>query len=170
MPLLIALDRRIEKLLDLGKGDDLVKLAHDLGAGHAEDRAVEKDVLAAGQFRMKAGADFEQARDPAAQDRASARRLGDPAQNLQQRRFAGAVASDDAEHLAALDLEAHILQRPEFLDLVALHDLPAADKIDRLARKIPRLARRSRRAARCSARARPTDGRPGSAWRDSRRR
>ena len=54
-------DRRIEKPLDLGKSDDLVELLADLRPRHAEDRAVEIDILAAGQFRVKAGADFQQA-------------------------------------------------------------------------------------------------------------
>ena len=63
----IALDRRVEEFLDLGEGDDLVELAADLGARHAEDGAVEIDVLAPGQLGMKAGADLEQAGDPAAQ-------------------------------------------------------------------------------------------------------
>ena len=39
-----------------------------------------------------------------------------------------------------LHLEADILERPEFLDRVALHDLPAAHDIDRLARDIAHLA------------------------------
>ena len=67
-------------------------------------------------------------------------RLGDAAQDLEQRALAGAVAADDAEHLALLDLEADILQRPELLDLVALDDLPAAHDVDGLARDIARLA------------------------------
>ena len=61
----VALDRGVEEFLDLGEGDDLVEFAADLGAGHAEDGAVQVDVLAAGQFGVKAGADFEQAGDPA---------------------------------------------------------------------------------------------------------
>ena len=69
MPRGIALDRRVEEFLDLGEGDDLVELPADLGAAHAEDGAVEIDVLAAGQLGMKAGADFEQARDAAAHGR-----------------------------------------------------------------------------------------------------
>ena len=48
-----------------GEGDDLVELASDLGPRHAEDRAVEEDVLAAGELRVEAGADLEQARDAA---------------------------------------------------------------------------------------------------------
>ena len=39
--------------------------AVDLRASHAEDRAVEEDVLAAGQLRVKAGADLEQRADAA---------------------------------------------------------------------------------------------------------
>ena len=63
------------------------------------------DVLAAGQLGVKAGADFEQARDPAPDRDAALARLGDARQNFEQGRFAGAVAADDAEHLAAPDLE-----------------------------------------------------------------
>ena len=59
----VALDRRVEELLDLGEGDDLVELAADLGPAHAEDRAVEEDVLAAGQLGMESGADLEQRAD-----------------------------------------------------------------------------------------------------------
>ena len=40
------LDRRIEELLDLGEGDELVEFAFDLDAAHAEDRAVQEDVFA----------------------------------------------------------------------------------------------------------------------------
>ena len=66
--------------------------------------------------------------------------LGDAAENLEQRALAGSIASDDANHLALLHLEAYILQRPEFLDLVALNDLPAVEQIGCLAREIARLA------------------------------
>ena len=59
---------------------------------------------------------------------------------LSKRAFAGAVAANDAENLALLDLKAHILERPEFLDLVPLHDLAATNDIGRLARKIADLA------------------------------
>ena len=40
-------------------------LPADLGAPHAEDGAVEEDVLAAGQLGVEAGADLEQRPDPA---------------------------------------------------------------------------------------------------------
>src|ERR1700757_1675642 len=54
----ITFDRRVEEFLDLSEGNYLVEFAADLGAGHTEDRAVEKDILAAGQFRMKPGANL----------------------------------------------------------------------------------------------------------------
>ena len=97
----------------LGEGNDLVELARDLGAAHAEDGAVEIDVLAAGELGMEAGADLQQARHAAADFDAALGRRGDAGKDLEQRRFAGAVAADDADDLAPLDLEGDVLQRPE---------------------------------------------------------
>ena len=45
----------------------------------------------------------------------AARRLRDPGQDLQQRALARPVPPDDAHHLAALDLEGYVLQRPDRL-------------------------------------------------------
>ena len=89
---------------------------------------------------MKTGADLEQACDAAPQQNSPLGRLRDAAQDLEQRALAGTVAADDADDLALLDLEADILERPEFLDLVALNDLSPANTVDRLARKIASLA------------------------------
>src|SRR5207302_4283446 len=110
------LDRRIETILDIGKGDDLVKPAPDLGVPHAENGAVEINVFAPGQFRVKTGADLEHAGNPAFQFDAPLIGLGDAAQQLEQGRLPGSVAADDANHLTALDLEGYILQCPEILD------------------------------------------------------
>src|SRR5882724_3283705 len=56
----VMFDRRVDELFNLGKSHYFVKLACDLGALHAEYRAVEIDVFATGQFRMKAGANLKQ--------------------------------------------------------------------------------------------------------------
>jgi hypothetical protein len=101
----VVLDRRVDEALDLGEGDDLVELAHDLVALHAEHGAVQKDVLASAQLRVEAGADLEQRADAAADARVAGRRLGDAREQLQQRALACAVAADDADGLAARDLE-----------------------------------------------------------------
>ena len=112
MPGRVVLDGRVDELLDLGERDDLVELPLDLAAAHAEDGAVQIDVLAAGQLRMEAGADLEQRADAAVDLDAPRRRLGDARQDLQQRALAGAVAADDADDLAAPDLERHVAAAP----------------------------------------------------------
>jgi hypothetical protein len=84
---------------DLGELDDLVELARDLAARHAEDRAAQEDVLAPRQLGVEAGADLEQAADPPFEPGVPGGRIGDAAQDLQQRALAGAVVADDADHL-----------------------------------------------------------------------
>ena len=55
--------RQVDELLELRERDDLVHhLAHPR-TRQAVDRAVEVDVLAAGEVRMEAGAELEQRRD-----------------------------------------------------------------------------------------------------------
>jgi hypothetical protein len=90
---------------------------------------------------MEAGADLEQARHPAPDRDPSLGRLGDPRQDLEQRRLAGAVVADDADHLAALDLEVDVAQRPELLDDVALDHGAAAQHVGALAQRIAKAAR-----------------------------
>src|SRR5205814_10058359 len=85
----------------------------DLPPAHPQHAAVEEHVLAAGQLRVEAGPDFEQAAEPAADLRPPRRRLHDPREDLQERALAGPVAADDPDHLARLHLEAHLPQRPE---------------------------------------------------------
>ena len=117
----IALDGRIHKLLDLGKVDDLVELAVDLGLLHAEDGAVEIDVLAPGELGMEAGADLQQAADAALDLDLAAGGGGDARQDFEQGALAGAVAADDAKDLALADLEADVAQGPQLAaDAVAV--------------------------------------------------
>src|SRR5438094_7302021 len=106
-------DRRLQESFDLGEGDDLVELAIDLAPLHTEDRAIEIDVLAAGQLGVEAGADFEQTADAAGDLDLALGRLGDTREDLEQRALAGAVAADDTDHFAAVHVEAHVLQGPE---------------------------------------------------------
>jgi hypothetical protein len=101
----VALDGGIDELLDFGKSDDLVELAAHFVFAHAHDGAVEVDVLAAGELGVKAGADFEQAGDAAFDLDLAGSGGGDARQDLEQGALARAVAADDAEHFALLDLE-----------------------------------------------------------------
>jgi len=101
----IALDRRFDEFFDFSEGDDFVEFALDLGFLHAEDGAIEVDVLAAGQLRVKAGADLEQAAHPPVDLRLAFGRLSDSRQQFEQRAFTGAVAPNHAQHLTLLDIE-----------------------------------------------------------------
>ncbi len=125
----VALHRRVDELLHAREVDDLVEARLHFPARHAEDRAVQEDVLAPGQLLVEAGADLEQASDAAVQLDPAKGRLEDARQDLEQRRLAGAVVADDADDLAALDLEIDVAQRPEFLDLVALDDRAPAQHV-----------------------------------------
>ena len=95
------------------KVDDLVELPVDLGPLHAEDGAIQVDVLPPGQLGMEAGADFQQRPDPPVDLGFAAGRLGDPGEDLQQRALAGAVAADDAENLALAHFKTDVPQRPD---------------------------------------------------------
>ena len=79
----VALHRRVEEVLHFGEGDDLIELLPDLRAAHPEDRAVQKDVLAAGQFGVKAGADFEEAAEAAVELGPACGRPDHPRQQFQ---------------------------------------------------------------------------------------
>ena len=89
----VVLDWGIEELLDYGEGDDLIELATDIGVGHSENGAVEKDVLEAGEFGVEAGADLEEAGDAAAEGNKAFGGLGDAAEDFEHGAFAGSVAS-----------------------------------------------------------------------------
>ncbi len=62
---------------------------------------------------MEAGTDFQQRADAAADLRVPSRRLDDARQHLEQRALAGAVAADQADHFARLDVEGDAVQGPE---------------------------------------------------------
>src|SRR5262249_49386886 len=85
--------------------------------------------LAARQLRVKAGADFQQAGQPAAQLDPAARGLRDPGQDFEQGRFTRPVAADDANDFPRLDVEADVLEGPEiFLNAGFAPVAPAPDR------------------------------------------
>ncbi len=62
----VVLHRLVDELLDPAEVDDLVEAPVELATGQAQDRAVEVDVLPAGQLGVEAAAELEQRRQPAA--------------------------------------------------------------------------------------------------------
>src|SRR3954468_21718020 len=63
----VVLDGRVDEARELGELDDRLAFAAYLRALQAEYRSVEEDVFSAGQIGMEAGANLEEAGDPAAQ-------------------------------------------------------------------------------------------------------
>ena len=93
-PRRVGANRQVDVVADAGELDDLVHPLADLGAGQAVQRAVQEDVLAAGELRVEPGAELEQRRDAPADLDAADAGLDDPADQLQERRLAGAVSPD----------------------------------------------------------------------------
>src|SRR5687768_2463825 len=64
---------------------------------------------------MESGANLDQRGEPPVDFERSTSRRHNAAQVLQHRAFARTIMTDDAECLALLQLERHIVQHPEFL-------------------------------------------------------
>src|SRR5262245_60158806 len=114
----VVFDRRVEELFYFRKRDDLIEFRSDFMPTHPENRTVEKDVFVAGKLGMEAGANFEETCHPTAQAHPARGGFGDAAQNLEQRALTGTVSADDSDHLPAAHVKTHVLEGPEFLDLV----------------------------------------------------
>ena len=105
----------VDEPLQLGEGDDVVEAAGDEVAGDAVERGVQEDVLAAGEIGAEAGAELEQRRDAPAGGDGAFVRFEDAGDDLEERALAAAVRADQAEGLAAGDLQGHVAQGPEGL-------------------------------------------------------
>ena|SRR6516165_10246673 len=116
----IALDRRVQKSVDLGKSDYLIKFTLYLCSAHAEDGAIQENILASGQVRVKARANLQQRGNPAPQPRRSAGWLGNPAENLQKRALACSISTNDADDLAGLNGEGDAPEGPQFALLLVI--------------------------------------------------
>ena len=77
-----SVSRRYRESLGICEIDDGVKLLINFTT-HAENRAVQIDVLPPRQFGMESGADFQQASNPAIKVDLTGRRLGNPAEDLE---------------------------------------------------------------------------------------
>ena len=111
----VVLDRLLHEVGEAGELDDRVVAAVDLAPREPEDGAVDVDVLAAGDLGVEAGAELDQRGDAAVHHHPPGGRAQDAGDELQQRPLPRAVAADDAEGLAAPDLEAHVLERRDRL-------------------------------------------------------
>ena len=62
----VTLYGRVDEFAEFGEVHDLIESAIDLAFLHAQDGAVEEDILAAGQFGMKACAHLQETPHPSA--------------------------------------------------------------------------------------------------------
>jgi hypothetical protein len=106
-------DRPVDRVLELGEGDDLVEAPADVRAAEALDRAVQEHVLAACEVRVEACAELEQGADPACRTHRARARLDDPGDQAQQRRLARSVASDETDGLSLRHVERDVAERPD---------------------------------------------------------
>ena len=93
----VGLHRGVDELAQLGKIDNLVEALLNLPLRQAEHDAVDEDVLAAGDLRVKSGAELDQRGNPPVDPYRPAGRLGDAGDELQRRALARPVPADDAE-------------------------------------------------------------------------
>src|SRR6185369_11277111 len=121
-------DRIVDHVLELGERDDRIEPRGDFAAAQSEQHARQRRVFAAGQLRKEANLEAEQRRSYARRtlDRAAIA-SENAGEHAQQRRLSRAVASDDAERLAVIDVERHSAQRPAVTR--AAREDPAADQI-----------------------------------------
>jgi hypothetical protein len=103
------------EFFDLREGHDFVELAQDLGARHTQDGPVQEYVFPPGELRLEAGPHLEQRTDAAVYHRAATRRRDHTRQDLEQRAFARAIASNDADDVPLADVERDVAQRPDVM-------------------------------------------------------
>ena len=90
---------------------------------------------------MEAGADFEEGADAPMNLRPAGSGARDARQDLQQRRFARAVAADEAKHFAFFHFQGNIFQGPEgfFLFSAQRRDGRAEKRFERVAKPVVHL-------------------------------
>src|ERR1035437_6931669 len=130
----VGLDGLIDEVADFGESGDVLVALVDLAGGESEDGAVEVDVIAAAEFGVESGAEFEQGGDASVDTDRAGGGMKDSGDHLQQRALSGAIFADNAERFAALDLEADIVEGPEIL--VALQTIQGQQLLEAVARRV----------------------------------
>jgi len=128
----VALDGRVNEFFNFRKSHDFIKTGFDFLFMHAENSSVKEDVLASGQFRVKAGTHFQQRTDATAQFAISFSWISHAREYLKQGALAGAVASNDAQGLPAFDLKVDVPQSPDVICIIGWMPFAAQGAADAL--------------------------------------
>src|SRR5262249_8395795 len=109
----VVFQRCVEEPFDLRKTHDGVKLTKDLALAHPQNRAAQEHILATGEFRMEASADFQEGTDAAADFRMSFGRLCNAREELEEGCLARAIPADQTDNFALHDIEMNIFHGPQ---------------------------------------------------------
>ena len=111
----VVLDRCVDELFESGEVDDVVEPSLDVLLRESENGAVQKHVLASGEFGMEAGAELEESRQASGDGDASFVGNQNSGQTLEERALSRTVRSDHPEGGSLRHVERHTFQRPEGL-------------------------------------------------------
>src|SRR5689334_16583410 len=101
----VILNRCVDKLINFCERYNCIELLHNLLSSHSKNCAVQKNVFASRQFRVKTRADFQKAGQATANSRASQCWHSNPGKDLEQCTLAGAVTSDDTDCISLFNLK-----------------------------------------------------------------
>ena len=112
----VSLHGLFDELPNVRECGDIVKLLVDLRPGQSQDGRVQVNVLAAGELGVEARPQFQQGRDPSVDCNRAGGRLQSTHDDLQQRRFAGAIAAHDPDAFPFAHLERDVLEGEEVFE------------------------------------------------------
>src|SRR5437773_3905755 len=104
--------RGIDELLDFSEIDDSVETTIQFASLHPEDGAVEVDVLAPGQFRMKSRSHFQERTNVSSDFAHPVGWTRYAGEDLQQGAFARPVPSHNPHNLSGSRGKGNVLERP----------------------------------------------------------
>ena len=109
----VGADGGVELLVKVGEGRDRYCLGHGVGNRHAIQGQLHADVLPAGLLRAENSPLIDAADFVGRQADRAGGGEDDPRHEVHQRALASAVVTDDADHLAGIDPQVDVLQRPK---------------------------------------------------------
>ena len=111
----VVLHRRLHEIADFREVDDLVDLGVGFALGEPQHRRIHVDVFPAGQDGIEARPQRDERPHPPPHFDAAGIGLDQAVEHFQQRGFPRPVVPDQPQAFAALQLESHVVDGPEFL-------------------------------------------------------
>src|SRR6185437_3736766 len=122
----------IQEGANTGEVHYAVQLGADLIAAHAENRAIQVDVLSSSQLRMETSPHFNQRGQPASDLDLPVRRSGNTGQQLEDGALPRTIVPNDSDRFATSHGKADVPQRPKLLATAAQLSQSAHPRVKRL--------------------------------------